>query len=197
MSRLISLEYLRSPLTHNQLYEQSRLASEVGAAVHMAPNANGLLRRWGLVPEDFGANLMCHYKELQQNGAIIKEMDLTGPNQLWQHPWQLVHRVGLHEALKKAATETERPGKPAVLSTASKVEEVDPAKGTITLADGTVVEADVILGADGIYVSIARFFRVSRRLRACADLVSSLGVASSLLVSSRSSSVPARLPSAS
>lgn len=141
-------------LTRHQLYEQSRLASEVGAAVHMAPNANGLLRRWGLIPETFGANLMSSYKEFQPSGASIKEMDLTGPNKQWQHPWQLVHRVSLHDSLKKAATDSKGPGKPATLNTANKVENVDPAKGTITLADGTVVEADLILGADGIYVCI-------------------------------------------
>ncbi|KAH7170583.1 hypothetical protein EDB81DRAFT_941469 [Dactylonectria macrodidyma] len=139
------------------LYEQSRLASEVGAAVHMAPNANGLLRRWGLIPETFGANLMSYYNEFQHSGAVIKKMDLTGPNKQWQHPWQLVHRVGLHDALKKAATDTNGPGKAAVLKTASKVEDVDPAKGTITLADGTTVEADLILGADGIYSRSRKF----------------------------------------
>ncbi|KPM40651.1 hypothetical protein AK830_g5893 [Neonectria ditissima] len=139
------------------LYEQSRLASEVGAAVHMAPNANGLLRRWGLIPETFGANLMSAYKEFQPDGALIKHMDLTGPNKQWQHPWQLVHRVSLHDSLKKAATDSNGPGKPATLHTANRVEDIDPAKGTITLAGGTVVEADLILGADGIYSRSRKF----------------------------------------
>lgn len=39
-----------------QIFEQSRFATETGAAVHLAPNANGILRRLGLFPEDFGAN---------------------------------------------------------------------------------------------------------------------------------------------
>jgi 2-polyprenyl-6-methoxyphenol hydroxylase-like FAD-dependent oxidoreductase len=39
-----------------QLFEQSRFATETGAALHLAPNANGILRRLGLFPEDFGAN---------------------------------------------------------------------------------------------------------------------------------------------
>lgn len=43
---------------HNvQIFEQSRFATETGAALHLAPNANGILRRLGLFPEDFGANL--------------------------------------------------------------------------------------------------------------------------------------------
>lgn len=39
-----------------QIYEQARLATETGAALHLAPNANGILRRLGLFAEEFGAN---------------------------------------------------------------------------------------------------------------------------------------------
>ena len=38
-----------------QIFEQSRLATETGAAIHLAPNANGLLRRLGIFAEQFGA----------------------------------------------------------------------------------------------------------------------------------------------
>lgn len=41
-----------------QLFEQSQFASELGAAIHLAPNANGILRRLGVFPEKFGANPM-------------------------------------------------------------------------------------------------------------------------------------------
>lgn len=41
-----------------QLFEQSQFASELGAAVHLAPNANGILRRLGIFAEEFGANPM-------------------------------------------------------------------------------------------------------------------------------------------
>lgn len=43
---------------NTQIYEQSLLATETGAAVHLAPNANGLLRRLGIFAEEFGANRM-------------------------------------------------------------------------------------------------------------------------------------------
>lgn len=49
--------YLRKQGHHVTLLEQSRFANEVGAAMHLAPNANGLLRRVGLYAEDIGANL--------------------------------------------------------------------------------------------------------------------------------------------
>lgn len=39
------------------LLEQSRFANEVGAAMHLAPNANGILRRLGIFAETIGANV--------------------------------------------------------------------------------------------------------------------------------------------
>ena len=38
------------------LLERSQFNQELGAAVHLAPNSNGLLRRYGIFAEDFGAN---------------------------------------------------------------------------------------------------------------------------------------------
>jgi 2-polyprenyl-6-methoxyphenol hydroxylase-like FAD-dependent oxidoreductase len=37
------------------LLERSRFSQELGAAVHLAPNANGLLKRYGIFAEEFGA----------------------------------------------------------------------------------------------------------------------------------------------
>ena len=137
---------------HKQVYEQSRFANEVGAAVHLAPNANGILRRWGIYAEEFGANPMNRLIERLSNGNVRMNLDLSEANKQWQHPWLLVHRVNLHDHLKKIATAQEGVGKPAGLHTSSKVVELDPAVGSITLEDGTVVLADIIVGADGIYV---------------------------------------------
>ena len=41
-----------------QLFEQSQFSSELGAAIHLAPNSNGILRRLGIFAEDTGANPM-------------------------------------------------------------------------------------------------------------------------------------------
>lgn len=38
-----------------ELFERSRFANEIGAAIHLSPNANGVLRRLGIQAEDFGA----------------------------------------------------------------------------------------------------------------------------------------------
>ena len=37
------------------VYEQSQLASEVGAAIHLTPNCTGILKQLGIEPEQSGA----------------------------------------------------------------------------------------------------------------------------------------------
>lgn len=138
-----------------QVFEQSRFANETGAAVHLAPNSNGVLRRWGIFAEEFGAVECSSFQEHLASGQIIKTVDASQASKMWQHPWLLSHRVNLHEKLKLLATSEKGEGTPVKLHTATKVVSVDAEKGKVELADGTIVEGDVVLGADGIYVSYA------------------------------------------
>ncbi len=139
-----------------QLYEQSKFANETGAAIHLAPNCNGILRRYGIFAEAIGAVDMCRLAEYNKKGVETRQVDLTEPNKIWQHPWQLVHRVRLHDKLKQIATSDEGRGKPVTLHLSSKVIVVDPETATLQLESGDMVRADVVLGADGIYVSLHR-----------------------------------------
>lgn len=133
-----------------KMYERSQFAQEVGAAVHIAPNSNGILRRIGIFPETFGSNPMDAMSELDYAGNMLKRMDLSQANKMWQNPWLLAHRVHLHEALKTAAASETGKGRPCELNTARKVTGVDEVAGTLTLEDGEVVQGDVIIGADGV-----------------------------------------------
>lgn len=56
-----------------QLFEQSQFATELGAAVHVAPNANGVLRKIGIRPEEFGANPMLHVSVEAESGWFAIE----------------------------------------------------------------------------------------------------------------------------
>lgn len=141
-----------------QLYEQSRFANETGAAVHLAPNSNGVLRRWGIFAEEFGAVESKRIVERHFSGQTIKDVDGTVPNKQWQHPWLLSHRVNLHEKLKALVTAEKGAGPPAKLHTSSKIVNLDSEKGWVELADGTTVQGDVVLGADGIYVRLRIVF---------------------------------------
>lgn len=65
----------------------------------------------------------------------------------------------MHDHLKRLATSTAGEGTPANLHTASKVVEVDPDTGTITLENGTTDTADVVVGADGIYSLTRKYIK--------------------------------------
>jgi 2-polyprenyl-6-methoxyphenol hydroxylase-like FAD-dependent oxidoreductase len=133
------------------LLEASRFANELGAAVHLAPNANGLLRRMGLIPEAHGAVNCQRISHLLPNGQEMFSVDLEKDAGRWQHPWQLAHRVTLHNELKRMATCEEGAGKPAVLRLRARVVDVDPKAGVVVLENGDKIESDVVVGADGVH----------------------------------------------
>ncbi|CAG8918567.1 unnamed protein product [Penicillium salamii] len=108
------------------IFESSRFAVELGAAIHLPPNVNGLLRRFGIQPEDFACNDA-------------------------EFPWQLSHRIDLHEALKAKATSHSGPGVPVTIHLRSKVVDCDPEDPSLTLADGTEIQGDLLIGADGVH----------------------------------------------
>lgn len=143
--------FLRQQGHNITLLEQSRFANELGAAVHLAPNANGLLRRIGLVPEAKGAVKCRRLSQWLPNGKELFSVDLEADAGRWQHPWQLAHRVSLHSELKRLATCEEGKGKPAVLRTRARAVDVDSSEGTVTLEDGEKIQSDVIVGADGVH----------------------------------------------
>ncbi|KAH7376644.1 hypothetical protein B0T11DRAFT_335786 [Plectosphaerella cucumerina] len=130
--------------------EQSRFANEVGAALHIAPNAHGLLKRMGIHPEKT-ANLMESMTEYDRECKLQKHVELKEPNKMWQHTWILIHRVHLHEELKRRAQSEDGPGTPVNLRTSSRVLEVIPEKATAVLENGESITGDVLLGADGVH----------------------------------------------
>ncbi len=120
--------------------------------MHIAPNANGVLRQLGIIPDTFGAVEMRFVLEYGHKGEVFMKVPLEGSSKMWQHPWQLVHRARLHDALKKTAVSLG-----AVLHTSSKILRVDPETATLELSDGREVKADLVVGADGIYVGCPRY----------------------------------------
>ncbi|KAH7252821.1 hypothetical protein BKA59DRAFT_436996 [Fusarium tricinctum] len=132
------------------LLERSQLAQESGAAMHLAPNCHGILKRFGIFPETVGANRTQGITEFEYTGDLRATIDLQQANLMWQHPWVLCHRVKLHEALKEKATTDDNEGPGAILRLSSQVVDVDPYKMTVTLQNGDQLSGDLILGADGV-----------------------------------------------
>ncbi|KAL3471858.1 hypothetical protein BJX99DRAFT_250144 [Aspergillus californicus] len=133
-----------------ELFERSRFANEIGAAIHITSNANNALLRLGIDATTLGAVESKKMRVHLPEGPEIFSLDIEKTADVWRHRWLLVHRAHLHEGLKIAA-QAPGPGIPAQLYVSSKVVDVDPHNATITLENGEVVSGDVVLGADGVH----------------------------------------------
>ncbi|KAF2141199.1 uncharacterized protein K452DRAFT_287909 [Aplosporella prunicola CBS 121167] len=135
------------------ILEKSHLASEVGAAIHLAPNSSVLLERAGLSPKEFGGTLLERMEKRTSSDECDFAQEFAEARKGWQAEWYLVHRVDLHSALKAAATSrgSDGNGSPAQLLTGSAVASVDAATATVVLEDGRTLQGDVVLGADGVH----------------------------------------------
>lgn len=164
---------LRRQGHHVDIFEQSKLSQETGAAIHLASNCNGLLRKMGLFAEHTGAVECTDVIEfLPHNGQLKYHIPAKKLGEkLWTFPWHLSHRgkvaehltylrsktetddstAHLHTALREMALDPDGTGPSAALHLASRVKEIDPAAATILLEDGTVFRGDLVIGADGVH----------------------------------------------
>ncbi|KAH0432237.1 hypothetical protein CcaCcLH18_06592 [Colletotrichum camelliae] len=132
------------------IYERNASdTAEAGAAVGLGPNGTKMAKFMGLTKESLRAVVSSGFRTFDHTGALLKEsrMDCA---KAFGSEWWMVHRQDLKDALLEAAT-GEGPGKPAKIIFESRVENVDPENGLIQLGDGSIVEADLIIGADGIH----------------------------------------------
>lgn len=66
----------------------------------------------------------------------------------------MLHRAHLHQSLKDAMLSEEGPGSPAEMHLACRIVALDTEKATLSLEDGRQFSGDLIVGADGVYVSL-------------------------------------------
>lgn len=144
--------------------ERSSFAQELGAAVHLAPNSNGLLRRVGIYAESFGANPSLKFVEYKHTGEHTRTVPNAAP--IFQHPWLLAHRVRLHDKLRKLATDEAGDGTPVKLVLGTKVEKIDPAEATVVTKSGETFKGDLVVGADGVHSSARRFIPGGEHVKA-------------------------------
>ncbi|KAH6618439.1 hypothetical protein C7974DRAFT_474297 [Boeremia exigua] len=140
-----------------QVYEKSAFHNEVGAAIHLAPNATRVLEPWGFNLEAMKPSPCDHLSVWDHKGNFIATPALTRKitDQLQkklniEDPWLLVHRVDLHNALRKKA-EDGFAGKKPKMYLSCAVDSVDPLTGKVILEDGRELQADLIIGADGLH----------------------------------------------
>ncbi|EHY55516.1 hypothetical protein HRR83_008944 [Exophiala dermatitidis] len=122
--------------------------AEVGAGIQVAPNMLRLLDRWGvgIKVRQTGVALQAIHILRWQEGALLGSVPIN--QQLGEQV--VVHRADLQKALLEKAL-----AQPNVrLQINSKVENVRFSPAAVELADGSVIQADVVLAADGIKSSV-------------------------------------------
>ncbi|RVX74932.1 hypothetical protein B0A52_01209 [Exophiala mesophila] len=142
---------------HNvEVYERSKFANEIGAAINMCPNAARILSYYEF---NFDRAMPTTVEELNladgHTFEILHRADTPDMAARFGAPWLLFHRVDLHNELKRLATEP-RPSTAAVARIHLLAEVVDiNLDGTLTLADGKKLTKDLIVVADGVKTRFA------------------------------------------
>ncbi|KAI1046444.1 hypothetical protein LB505_013142 [Fusarium chuoi] len=142
---------------HNvEVFEQSRFLNEIGAAIHIAPNATRVLKSWDIDFAELQAVQCNAIKVYDHTGKLIfvpVKLEELQKSIGTKDEWLLTHRVDLHSTLRKAATENTFAGS-IKIHTASKVVKADAETAEITLADGVKHKGDLLIGADGVHSKV-------------------------------------------
>jgi salicylate hydroxylase len=107
---------------HVEIYERSSLNNELGAAIHVCPNASRGLLAWGLDP--VRGRFVTAKKSYRAKGPTLEKFHESDEGYIVEQfgaPWFFAHRVDLHEELKILATGMEGEGRPAVVHLSSGV----------------------------------------------------------------------------
>lgn len=128
---------------------------EVGALISLQPNAQKIVNSWNIDEFLQQAKPMVDttFRVMNTAGQIHLNMELDSAKK-YGADRIVYHRQDLHKALKLAATSDRLPGPPAKIVTSSRVVDCDCESGTVSTADGSVYQGDLIIGADGIHSAI-------------------------------------------
>lgn len=135
-----------------EVYEQSHELKRIGAGISLGPNVLRIVRELSLA-ESFlktGTVPRTRLSREWNTGAILNEMDLEHERKRYGEVMMSMHRGDMLQLLVDAVEpNTVRFGKRAV--------GIDNAPGggvRVTFDDGTVAEADLVIGADGVNSTI-------------------------------------------
>lgn len=134
------------------IFERSSFKNEIGAAVSIPPNATRILDRWHF---DWPKTRPIEKKQIRI--ADAKTLEITyrdsfeDMEKLYGSKWWTVHRVDLHNELRRMATKEDGVGRRVVIRLGCKVVSLDADNGSLTLADGERVTKELIVVADGTH----------------------------------------------
>lgn len=122
-----------------KIFEKSKFATEIGAAIVGAPNGTRVLRELGFDFQRARGRQMKVWDSV--HGSSLERMSATNfedAEERYGAPLMAFHRVDLHKELLRLALEHGEKGLPAVLRLGSPVVKASPQEGWVELEDGTV-----------------------------------------------------------
>jgi salicylate hydroxylase len=147
---LATAAFLHKAGQHVTVFEQAPSLKGVGAGLVMAPNAMRLLRRMGVMEQVLttGVRLETGWEFRRwSDGSVLSAEDLdVRCAELYGEDTYVLHRADLLAAIKSAVPE-------CIVRLGSRVSSVAQSTDgvSLVLADGSVHEADVLIGADGVH----------------------------------------------
>jgi 6-hydroxynicotinate 3-monooxygenase len=136
-----------------QIYEQASRFARIGAGIQQSPNAIKVLRGLGLEEQLRRAAFrpLTSFNREWDTDAVTNEYALGDAlERRYGAPHLLMHRGDLHEILASIVPS-------GIINLNRKLIGIEPSGGGVTLifADGVRVQADAVIGADGVH-SIVR-----------------------------------------
>jgi 6-hydroxynicotinate 3-monooxygenase len=130
------------------VYEQADAFSRIGAGIHLSANVMIVMRRLGIERKlvDIGLTPDAFVSRQWDSGEVLFELTLGAEGERrFSAPYINVHRGDLHAVLESALA-------PATIAFGHKLTglEENPSGVKLTFANGTVAEADIVIGADGV-----------------------------------------------
>lgn len=131
--------------------ESSPTLKEAGAGIQITPNASRILASWGLRPEFESVATLSDYMEVRRYatnealGLVPSDVD-DYALKVWGSPHWTVHRVDYQQILAAKAASLG-----VKMTYNAKVVDINADAGLLTLANGNTLQADFIVGADGIH----------------------------------------------
>ena len=152
LSAALSLSLASHKVT---ILESASALAEIGAGVQLTPNATKYFWKWGLGPDILRHSVLPSSFNVRrgEDGLLLGQVPFGNFEKRYGGPYIVIHRADVHQILHKHAAKAG-----ARLRLNSKVEEYDFAGGSVKLANGEHLYADLVVAIDGINSSARKAF---------------------------------------
>jgi salicylate hydroxylase len=130
-----------------RILESASALAEIGAGVQMTPNATKYFWKWGLGPDILERAVLPNSFNILRgvNGDVLGQVPFKDFESRYGAPYIVIHRADIHQILHKHAIAAG-----VRLALSSKVIKYDFEAGSVQLANGEELHADLVVAVDGI-----------------------------------------------